>query len=122
MAAPADTSRSTDARRAARRSEKAPSGGWRTIAGKELADHLESVRFIVLLVVIGIAAIVPMYFISTDISAAAPKVAGQPALFLVLFIGGSTQVGGVDRIPVPPRFRRPRRQPTSAYEDVCGGF
>ena len=98
MAAPADTPRVSDARRAARRAEKAPSGGWRTIAGKELADHLESIRFVVLLIVIGIAAIVPMYFISTDISAAAPQVAGQPALFLVLFIGGSDQVGGVPMI------------------------
>ena len=71
MAAPADTPRVSDARRAARRAEKAPSGGWRTIAGKELADHLESIRFDVLLIVIGIAAIVPMYFISTDITAAA---------------------------------------------------
>jgi ABC-2 type transport system permease protein len=98
MAAPADTSGVADARRAARRAEKAPSGGWRTIAGKELADHLGSVRFVVLLLVVAIAAIVPMYFISTDISAAAPRVAGQPALFLVLFIGGSDQVGGVPMI------------------------
>jgi ABC-2 type transport system permease protein len=98
MAAPADTTRGSDARRAARRAEKAPSGGWRTIAGKELADHLESIRFVVLLIVIAIAAIVPMYFISTDITAAAPQVAGQPALFLVLFIGGSDQVGGVPMI------------------------
>src|SRR4029078_8468233 len=65
---------------------------------KELADHLGSVRFFVLLIVVALAAIVPMYFISTDISAAAPQVAGQPALFLVLFIGGSNQVGGVPMI------------------------
>ncbi len=36
-----------------------------------------------------------MYFISTDISSAAPQVAGQPAVFLLLFIGGSQSVGGV---------------------------
>ena len=68
MAAPADTTRRADAARRARRAERAPSGGWRTIAAKELADHLESVRFIVLLVVVGVAAIVPLYFISSDIS------------------------------------------------------
>jgi ABC-2 type transport system permease protein len=95
MAAPADSSRVTGTRRAARRAERAPSGGWRTIARKEVADHLDSVRFFVLLLVIGLAAVVPLYFISTDISDAAPQVAGQPALFLVLFIGGSDQVGGV---------------------------
>jgi ABC-2 type transport system permease protein len=97
MAAPADIRR-TDARRAARRAERAPSGGWRTIAGKELADHLESVRFIVLLLVIGVAAIVPMYFVSTEISSLAPQLAGQPAVFLALFIAGSDSVGGVTTV------------------------
>ena len=98
MAAPADTSPVAETRHAARRAERQPSGGWRTIMAKELADHLGSVRFFVLLIVVALAAIVPMYFISTDISAAAPQVAGQPALFLVLFIGGSDQVGGVPMI------------------------
>ena len=36
----------------ARRHEKAPSGGWRTIGAKEFADHLGSVRFYVLLLII----------------------------------------------------------------------
>jgi len=98
MAAPADATRRNDTRRAARRAEKAPSGGWRTIMGKELADHLASVRFIVLLLVVGIAAIVPMYFISTDISNAAPQLAGQPAVFLALFVVGSASVGGVTTV------------------------
>ena len=98
MAAPADATRRNGNRRAARRAEKAPSGGWRTIMGKELADHLASVRFIVLLLVVGIAAIVPMYFISTDISNAAPQLAGQPAVFLALFVVGSASVGGVTTV------------------------
>lgn len=97
MAAPADTSR-LDASRRARRAERAPSGGWRTIAAKELTDHVASVRFIVLLVVIAVAAIVPMYFISNDITSIAPQVSGVPALFLVLFIGGSETVGGVTMV------------------------
>ncbi len=98
MAAPSDASRRTDATRKARRSERAPSGGWRTIAAKELADHLSSVRFIVLLLVIGVAAVVPLYFISTDISNSAPALAGQPALFLALFVVGSQTVGGVTTV------------------------
>lgn len=98
MAAPADASRRSAARRASRRAERATSGGWRTIARKELADHIQSARFLVLLVVVGVAAIVPMYFVSTDISAAAPRLAGQPALFLVLFIGGSESIGGVTAV------------------------
>ncbi len=87
-----------DVTRSARRSERAPSGGWRTIAGKEFADHLESVRFFVLLIVIAIAAIVPMYFISTDISNSAPQLAGSPAVFLALFVVGSQSVGGVTTV------------------------
>ena len=98
MAAPADTSRRADVARKARRSERAPSGGWRTIAAKELADHLGSVRFIVLLIVIGVAAAVPMYFISGDISNSAPELAGTRALFLALFMVGSKSVGQVTTV------------------------
>jgi ABC-2 type transport system permease protein len=97
MAAPAEAT--PDAKAVpTRRSERAPSGGWRTIAAKELADHLGSVRFFVLLVVIGIAAVVPLYFVSTDISNNAPQIAGQPAVFLALFVVGSQSVGGVTTI------------------------
>jgi len=52
----------------------------------------------VLLLVIGVAAVVPMYFISSDISASAPSLAGQPALFLALFVVGSQSVGGVTTV------------------------
>ena len=104
MAAPADTTRHADASRRARRAERAPSGGWRTIAAKELADHLESVRFVVLLVVVGIAAIVPMYFTSTAITDSAPQLAGQPALFLWLFARGSQDVGGITTIAFAALF------------------
>ncbi len=97
MAAPTDPPRRVDGRRA-RRAERTPSGGWRTIAAKELADHLGSIRFFVLLFVVGIAAVIPMYFISSDISNAAPQVAGQPAVFLALFVVGSQSVGGVTTV------------------------
>jgi len=97
MTAPAETS-GTAKTLPDRRSERAPSGGWRTIAAKEFADHLGSIRFFVLLVVIAIASIVPMYFISTDISNSAPQVAGQPAIFLALFVVGSNTVGGVTTV------------------------
>ena len=79
----------------ARRAERAPSGGWRTIAAKELSDHVGSARFVVLLIVITVAAIVPLNFISSDISSAAPQLSGQPALFLALFVVGSQSVGQV---------------------------
>ncbi len=97
MAARADTPRPAPGaatRAASRRSERAPSGGWRTIAGKEMADHLGSLRFFVLLVVVAVAAIGPMFFISTDISNAAPQAAGVPAIFLALFTYAGTGSAG----------------------------
>ncbi len=78
----------------ARRAERAPSGGWRTIAAKELADHITSARFLVLLVVIAILSVLPLFFASTDISSAAPKASGSPVVFLALFIYGSPSFGG----------------------------
>lgn len=94
MAAPADTSRRADATRKARRSERAPSGGWRTIAAKELADHLGSLRFFILLVVIAFFAALPMIFRSTELSSDAPELSGVPALFLALFVTAPQNFGG----------------------------
>ena len=37
---------------------RVPHAGWRVIAAKELGDHLLSVRFIVLLIVLGLAAVI----------------------------------------------------------------
>jgi len=45
--------------------------GWITIAAKELADHLLSIRLYVLLVVLGIAALIPLYFVGEDVRSAA---------------------------------------------------
>ncbi len=98
MSTSADLPRSDTPARSARRSERPPSGGWRTIALKEFADHVASVRFLVLLVVIVVAAVIPMYFISTDITSSAPQLSGQPALFLALFVVGSQSVGGVTTV------------------------
>jgi ABC-2 type transport system permease protein len=59
-----------------------------TIAGKEVADHVISVRFYVLLVVLGIAALVPLYFAAERIRDAAEVASGAPALFLAMFVLG----------------------------------
>ncbi len=98
MAAPADASKRAEVTRRARRAEKAPSGGWRTIAAKEMADHLASTRFFVLLVVVAIAAVVPLIFVSNDITAQAPSLSGSPALFLALFVVGSQAIGSVTTV------------------------
>lgn len=59
--------------------------GWMTIAAKEFTDHLLSVRLYVLLVVLGIAALIPLYFAAETIKSAASAASGQSAVFLALF-------------------------------------
>ena len=72
--------------------------GWTVVAGKELADHLLSVRFLILLVVLGAAALVPLYFAADAIRASASQVSGARAIFLALFVLPPTSVS------VPPVY------------------
>jgi ABC-2 type transport system permease protein len=62
--------------------------GWITVATKEFADHILSVRFYVLLVVLGVAALIPLYFAAERIRSLAEGASGQPAVFLALFVLG----------------------------------
>ena len=66
-----------------------PGAGWRVVAAKEFGDHLLSVRFIVLLLVLGLAAAIPLYFAAGQIRAVAPEASGAAAVFLALFTLGS---------------------------------
>lgn len=59
--------------------------GWITIASKEFTDHLLSARLYVLLVVLGITALIPLYFAADQIRAAAESASITPAVFLYLF-------------------------------------
>src|SRR5206468_1742185 len=59
--------------------------GWITIAAKEFADHLLSVRLYVLLIVLGIAALIPLYFAAEQIRSVAANASITPAVFLYLF-------------------------------------
>jgi len=59
--------------------------GWRAIAGKELADHLYSGRFVVLLAVLGIATAAAVFAASGAIREVAQEAEGISALFLKLF-------------------------------------
>ncbi len=70
-----------------------PHAGWRVIASKEFGDHLLSVRFIVLMVVLGLAGAIPLYFAADQIRSLAPQATGVPAVFLALFTVGSPDVG-----------------------------
>lgn len=60
-------------------------GGWRTVAQKELSDHLLSGRFIVLMAVLGIATAAAVFAASGGIRDVAPNAQGITALFLKLF-------------------------------------
>jgi ABC-2 type transport system permease protein len=70
-----------------------PRAGWRVIAAKEFGDHLLSARFVVLLVILGLAGTIPLYFAADQIRSLAPQATGVPAIFLALFTVGSTDIG-----------------------------
>lgn len=65
--------------------KEASRGGWRVVATKELADHLYSGRFIVLLAMLGIATAAAVFAASGGIRDVAPNADGITALFLKLF-------------------------------------
>lgn len=60
-------------------------GRWRAVARKELADHLLSGRFVVLMAVLGIATAAAVFAASGGIRDVAPAAQGITALFLKLF-------------------------------------
>jgi ABC-2 type transport system permease protein len=83
MSATAGGARSTAA---GRRANQSPlSAGWLIVASKELADHLLSVRFFVLLLVLGAAAVIPLYFAAERLRSLASDISGLQAVFLALF-------------------------------------
>jgi ABC-2 type transport system permease protein len=101
MAAPTETAGTPvrKTRAEARRSERTPSGGWRTIAAKELADHIASSRFFVLLLVIAILSVLPMYFSASDIQSVASQTSGSnPLVFLALFTHGASAFNNISMI------------------------
>jgi len=67
------------------RERSVPHAGWMVVAGKEFADHLWSARFVVLLILLGLAALIPMYFAADVIRSAASQVTGLSSIFLFLF-------------------------------------
>lgn len=69
-----------------------PRAGWRVVAAKEFGDHLLSVRFIVLLFVLGLTAAIPLYFAAGQIRDAAPDASGVAAVFLFLFTLGAEEI------------------------------
>lgn len=67
------------------RPRSVPRAGWMVVAAKEFGDHLLSARFIVLVIVLGLAAAIPLYFAASAIRNAASTVTGAQAIFIALF-------------------------------------
>jgi len=78
--------------KAAEPARTVPSNGWLVVAGKEFADHVMSVRFFVLLIVLGLAAGIPLFLATQRIHDLASQVSGAQAVFLALFIIGPQDV------------------------------
>jgi len=84
--------------RAAVPARSVPRNGWLVVAAKEFADHVMSVRFFVLLIVIGLAAGIPLFLATERIHQLASQVSGAQAVFLALFIIApqDTSIFGLD--------------------------
>lgn len=66
--------------------------GWKVVARKEFADHLLSIRFKILVALVGLAGIAAVYAVAGEIRNAAEQAADVPALFLRLFTISSERV------------------------------
>jgi ABC-2 type transport system permease protein len=62
-----------------------PRAGWRIVAGKELADHVRSIRFAIVFAVVAIAGLASIHSASGNIRQAASAASGTPSIFLYLF-------------------------------------
>ena len=82
------TARTSPAEPPERGTTRIPRAGWTVVAGKEIGDHVSSIRFVVLLIVLGIAAGIPLYFAADTIRQAAERASEAAAVFLALFTIG----------------------------------
>jgi ABC-2 type transport system permease protein len=66
--------------------------GWRVVAAKEFADALRSVRFSILLVLLGLAGVAAILSASGDIRDAASEATRHPSPFLLLYTTSPEQL------------------------------
>jgi len=83
---------------APRVARRRPVAGWRIVARKELADHLRSARFFILLVVVVVAGLASVHSASSALRDAASSASGSHSVFLYLFTISP------DRIPAFDEF------------------
>ena len=60
-------------------------GGWRIVARKEFTDHVRSVRFLLLVVLVSLAGLAAVHSASGPIRDAADSATQTPSIFLYLF-------------------------------------
>ncbi len=60
-------------------------GGWRIVARKEFADHIHSIRFVILVVLVALAGLASVHSASGPIRDAADQATAVPSIFLYLF-------------------------------------
>jgi ABC-2 type transport system permease protein len=68
-----------------RRGDTTYRAGWRIVARKEFADHVSSVRFVILLVLVSLAGLAAVHSASGPIRDAADTATQTPSVFLLLF-------------------------------------
>ena len=82
----------------ARGRDRTFAGGWRIVAAKELGDHLRSVRFAILLVLMALAGLAAVHSASGPIRDAAEAASGTPSIFLYLFTISPERVPAFDQL------------------------
>src|SRR3954471_1447833 len=60
-------------------------GGWWIVARKELADHVHSVRFVILVILVALAGLASVHSASGPIRDAASQTTDVPSIFLYVF-------------------------------------
>jgi ABC-2 type transport system permease protein len=82
-----------------RRERSVPYAGWMVIARKELGDHLLSWRFVILVLIVAAAALVPLYFAADALRTSASSSNQLAARFLTLFWYGPPVANGQVTLP-----------------------
>ena len=60
-------------------------GGWRTVARKEFADHVQSIRLVIVVLIVGAAMVIAVNATAGAIRDAGDELSGATGLFLAMF-------------------------------------
>jgi ABC-2 type transport system permease protein len=91
--------------------------GWRSIARKEFADEITSLRFLILTIVLTLAGAAAVYSTAGGLENVASRASGQPSLFLVLF---TAQVGQIPPFTVFITFLGPLLGIAFGFDGING--